>query len=72
MSKLLKFMVFSLIFILTFAITCCWIVGWIIVFSSAVGGDLAYATFLFVIIHCIFLVAVIVAAHELSAKQGEK
>lgn len=54
MSKLLKFRVFSLIFILTFVITCCWIVGWIIVFSSAVGGDLAFATVLFVIIHCIF------------------
>ena len=72
MVKLLKFMVFSLIFILTFAITCCWIVGWIIVFSSAVGGDLASATFLFAIVHCIILVAVIVAAHGLSAKQGEK
>ena len=69
MSKLLKFMVFSLIFILMFAITCCWIVGWIVVFSSAVGGDLAFAAFLFVIIHCIFLVALI---HELSAKLGEK
>ena len=72
MPKLLKFMLFSLIFILTFAVTCCWIVGWSIVFSSAVGGDLAYATFLFVIIHCSFLVAVIVVIHELSAKQGEK
>ena len=68
MSKLLKFMVVSLIFILTFAITCCWIVGWFIVFSSAVGGDLAYEAFSFVIIHCILLVAVIVAAHGLSAK----
>ena len=68
MSKLLKFMVISLIFILTFAIICCWIVGWIIVFSNSVGGDLASATFLFVFIHCIILVAVIVAAHELSVK----
>lgn len=72
MPKLLKFMVFSLIFILTFAITCGWIVGWIIAFSSAVGADLAFIIFLFVIVHCILLAAVIVAAHELSAKQGEK
>ena len=72
MPKLLKFMLFSLIFILTFAVTCCWIVGWIIVFTSTVGGDLAFATFLFVIVHCIFIIALIFVIHELSAKLGEK